>query len=83
MPGAASTTQPPPAEPTQTPSGPTPQMPGVVKQCQKFHEVRAGDSCWSISNAAGITLGQLSAWNTQLDSSCSNLWLGYDVCTGA
>ncbi|KAL4758185.1 uncharacterized protein BDW70DRAFT_162863 [Aspergillus foveolatus] len=63
-------------------SGPTPQMPGVVSNCKSYHLIADGDSCWSIYTAAGITLAQLRQWNTQLDASCSNLWLGYYICIG-
>lgn len=83
VPGAATTTtQPPPADPTLVPTGPTPQMPGVVDGCKKFHPAQAGDSCWAIHTDTSITLSQLRASNTQLDASCSNLWLGCYVCTG-
>ena len=81
VPNAASTTEQPP-QPTKAPSGPTPQMPGIVSNCKSYHQVKSGDSCWSIYTAAGVTLNQFLSWNKQVDSSCSNLWLGYYVCTG-
>ncbi|KAJ5743838.1 hypothetical protein N7533_008708 [Penicillium manginii] len=61
---------------------PTPTQPGIVSNCNKFHEVVSGDGCQAIANAAGITLAQFEAWNTQVGSSCSTLWLGYYVCIG-
>lgn len=81
VPGAATTTQA-PSQPTQAPSGPTPQMPGIVGNCKSYHQVKSGDSCWSIYTDAGITLAQFRSYNKQIDSNCSNLWLGYYVCTG-
>ncbi|KAK1488016.1 LysM domain-containing protein [Colletotrichum tamarilloi] len=82
VPGAATTTQG-TTQPTTPPStGPTPQMPGIVSNCKTFYQVKSGDSCWSIYSSAGITFEQLLSYNTQVDSSCSNLWLGYYVCTG-
>ncbi|KAJ5821333.1 uncharacterized protein N7525_010617 [Penicillium rubens] len=45
--------------PTPEPSGPTPQMPGIVSNCKSFHLIKDGDSCWScwsINTDAGITL---------------------------
>lgn len=78
VPGATTTTT--SAQPS--PTGPTPQMPGIVAKCKKFYKVQSGDSCWTISSAAGVTVDQFLTWNTAVDSNCSNLWLGYYVCTG-
>ncbi|KAK8036237.1 hypothetical protein PG993_008851 [Apiospora rasikravindrae] len=80
VPGAA-TTAAAPSQPTKTPSGPTPQMPGIVDNCKAYHQVKSGDSCWSIYTDAGITLAQFRSYNKQVDANCSNLWLGYYVCT--
>ncbi|KAH1341232.1 hypothetical protein KXX33_004853 [Aspergillus fumigatus] len=75
-----SATPPPPPQPTS--SGLEPQMPGIVSNYAKFYQVKSGDSCWSIENAAGITLAQFRSWNTQIDESCTNLWVDYYVCIG-
>ncbi|KAF4263573.1 hypothetical protein CNMCM8812_004082 [Aspergillus fumigatus] len=72
--------RPPPPQPTS--SGLEPQMPGIVSNYAKFYQVKSGDSCWSIENAAGITLAQFRSWNTQIDESCTNLWVDYYVCIG-
>ncbi|KAJ8205908.1 hypothetical protein LV164_005210 [Aspergillus fumigatus] len=77
---SATTTSPPPPQPTS--SGLEPQMPGIVSNYAKFYQVKSGDSCWSIENAAGITLAQFRSWNTQIDESCTNLWVDYYVCIG-
>ncbi|KAH7028810.1 uncharacterized protein B0I36DRAFT_410324 [Microdochium trichocladiopsis] len=69
-----------PPQPTGT--GPEPQMPGIISGCKKFHQVKSGDSCWSIFSGAGITFDQFLEYNTEIDSGCGNLWLGYYVCTG-
>ncbi|KAJ5798431.1 uncharacterized protein N7503_007727 [Penicillium pulvis] len=61
---------------------PTPIQPGMVSNCNKFHDVVSGDGCQTIANAAGITLTQFETWNTEVGSSCSTLWLGYYVCIG-
>lgn len=68
--------------PSDTSSGPTPQMPGIIASCKTYYQVKSGDSCYSIYTAAGITLSNFLLWNTEVNSSCSNLWLGYYVCTG-
>ena len=77
----ATTTSPAP-EPTGEPTGPTPQMPGIVDGCKSFHLIQDGDSCWSIYTDAGITFEQFRKWNTEISAACDNLWLGYYVCTG-
>ncbi|RDW70662.1 uncharacterized protein DSM5745_08173 [Aspergillus mulundensis] len=76
------TTVPATPEPTEDPTGPTPQLPGTVSNCKAFHLIASGDSCWSIYTEAGITLAQLRQWNSHIDAACSNLWLGYYVCVG-
>ncbi|KAK4225827.1 hypothetical protein QBC38DRAFT_481898 [Podospora fimiseda] len=57
-------------------------MPGVIASCKKYHLVVSGDTCAYIAGANGITLAQFNSWNTFVDSSCSNLWLGYTICVG-
>ncbi|KAH1561607.1 hypothetical protein KXX28_005546 [Aspergillus fumigatus] len=64
------------------PSATTGGLPGIVSNYAKFYQVKSGDSCWSIENAAGITLAQFRSWNTQIDESCTNLWVDYYVCIG-
>ncbi|GKZ35782.1 hypothetical protein AbraIFM66950_006577 [Aspergillus brasiliensis] len=81
VPGATTTTPAAP-DPTNDPSGPTPQLPGIVEDCKSFHLVKDGGNCYSISSDAGITLAQLRQWNTEIDAACNNLWLGYYVCIG-
>ncbi|CAG8216585.1 unnamed protein product [Penicillium nalgiovense] len=77
---AATTT---PSTPQPTSTGPEPQMPGIVGTCKTYYKVKSGDSCYSINLAAGITLAQFRSWNTQVDATCTNLWVDYYVCTTA
>ncbi|KAF7554689.1 hypothetical protein G7Z17_g2696 [Cylindrodendrum hubeiense] len=67
---------------TTSASIPSPTMSGIISTCKSYYQVQSGDSCWSIYSAAGITLSQFLSYNTAVDSSCSNLWLGYYVCIG-
>ncbi|KAM7214751.1 hypothetical protein V8F06_009823 [Rhypophila decipiens] len=66
--------------PTPTPSN-QPQMPGVAANCNRFYKIRSGDTCENIAQANGITFAQLRSWNTEINASCSNLWLDYYICT--
>lgn len=68
--------------PTSEPSGPTPQMPGIVDNCNSYHEVVSGDNCYIIEQKYNISLAQFLMWNTEVDDACSNLWEDYYVCVG-
>jgi LysM repeat protein len=72
--------------PTTTTTGPSPSnsplMPGVVGNCNRFHKVQSGDGCDSIAQKSGISNAQLKSWNTEINASCSNLWLDYYICIG-
>lgn len=72
MPGATA--------PTQT--GPSPQMPSLASNCNKYHQVQSGDGCQAIEQGAAISDAQFRAWNPTVDAGCDNLWLGYYVCVG-
>ncbi|KGO73176.1 hypothetical protein PITC_003630 [Penicillium italicum] len=63
VPGA--TTVPAP-QPTAEPTGPTPQMPGIVSNCKIYHLINSSDSCYSINLAAKITLAQFRAGTPRL-----------------
>ncbi|GJC89488.1 lysM domain-containing protein ARB_05157 [Colletotrichum liriopes] len=69
--------------PTTTPN-PTPQpiQDGMVDNCNRFHLVQAGDTCATIASSAGVTVAQLTTWNTGIGSSCTGMWAGYYLCTG-
>ncbi|OLN96712.1 LysM domain-containing protein-like protein 4 [Colletotrichum chlorophyti] len=81
------TTQPPTTLQTSTTTtaatGPTvsPIMPGAAANCDRYYQVQSGDSCDAIAQKNGITVAQLKSWNTDINASCSNLWLDYYVCT--
>ncbi|ROW06500.1 hypothetical protein VMCG_04275 [Cytospora schulzeri] len=78
VPGATTTS----SSAAPTPTGPTPQMPGIVSNCADYYLVASGDTCEKIDSANGITLTDFLSWNTDVDANCDNLWLGYYVCVG-
>ena len=53
--------------------------PPPIDVCTSTYTVKAGDSCYSISQAAGITVDALIALNPILDSTC-NLQIGQILC---
>lgn len=57
-------------------------MPGIAANCNRFYKIASGDICDAVVSKAGITLAQLRAWNTEINASCSNLWLDFYICTG-
>lgn len=61
---------------------PTPTEPGMVDDCDVFHYVVSGDSCSTIAEDANITLDEFYDWNTEVGSSCEDLWLDAYVCVG-
>ncbi|KAK1978616.1 hypothetical protein LZ30DRAFT_799936 [Colletotrichum cereale] len=80
------TTQPPTTLRTSTTAaatGPTvsPVMPGAASNCDRYYKIQSGDSCDVVASKNGITVAQLRSWNTDINASCSNLWLDYYICT--
>lgn len=70
--------------PTSTPaSSAVPLYPYAISSCQQYDTIVAGDYCNKIDTEYGISLAQLQSWNPGLDSTCSNLWKGYQYCVKA
>ncbi|KAE8389383.1 hypothetical protein BDV23DRAFT_173122 [Aspergillus alliaceus] len=69
-----------PTEPTNGIETPTPILPGMVDNCDKFHMVVDDDQCGNIAQKYSISRNQFTTWNPQIGSGCSGLWLGYYVC---
>ncbi|KAK3312159.1 LysM domain-containing protein [Apodospora peruviana] len=67
---------------SSTASGPTPTktMPNLAPNCDKFYMVAKNDNCDTIANKNAITVAQFRSWNSEIDATCSNLWLDYYVC---
>ncbi|KAK1775711.1 carbohydrate-binding module family 50 protein [Copromyces sp. CBS 386.78] len=61
---------------------PTPTQPGIVGNCKRFHQVAGGDTYDTIASRYGTTSAKVRGWNTQINASCTNIWLGYYVCVG-
>ncbi|KAK8092914.1 hypothetical protein PG999_014501 [Apiospora kogelbergensis] len=61
---------------------PTPTQAGMVGNCNSFHLVVGGDSCYDIAKNSGITLDEFYSWNPAVSNTCASLWGGYYVCTG-
>ncbi|KAK3376258.1 hypothetical protein B0T24DRAFT_718648 [Lasiosphaeria ovina] len=59
---------------------PTPTQAGMAASFSHFYLVEAGDKCWDISVAAGISLGTLYALNPGVGAECIDLQAGYFIC---
>ncbi|KAI1380748.1 hypothetical protein F4677DRAFT_441082 [Hypoxylon crocopeplum] len=66
-----------------SPVAPGPTQPGTVENCNAWHVVGDGDSCWAITEEYQITLDQFYAWNPAIQDDCNtNFWLDYAYCVG-
>ncbi|KIO32599.1 carbohydrate-binding module family 50 protein, partial [Tulasnella calospora MUT 4182] len=50
--------------------------------CVRSYEVQSGDTCDVISAANNVSTYQLYTLNTDINDSCSNLWVGQTLCLG-
>ncbi|EYB90847.1 hypothetical protein Y032_0213g2287 [Ancylostoma ceylanicum] len=46
--------------------------------CTEVHSIVSGDTCWSLTQAYGITVDELQLLNPQMN--CSSLQIGSDIC---
>ncbi|KAL0938065.1 LysM domain-containing protein-like protein 5 [Colletotrichum truncatum] len=87
-PNPVTTSTPPTTTSTPTNPGngvitPEPAQPGMVDNCNRFYQVQNGDTCSTIASKAGVSISQLTTWNTQIGgAACTGLWAGYNICTG-
>ncbi|KAF3805016.1 LysM domain-containing protein [Colletotrichum gloeosporioides] len=51
--------------------------------CNRWHLVKAGDTCSTIASSVGVTVSQLATWNKGIGgTACTGMWAGYCLCTG-
>ncbi|KAK6072405.1 LysM domain-containing protein [Seiridium cupressi] len=63
------------------PGGPT--FSDTVSDCNAWHTVVDGDSCYSIEQEYGITADDFLSWNPSVSSDClTNFWLEEAYCVG-
>ncbi|KAI0954351.1 hypothetical protein AcV7_007610 [Taiwanofungus camphoratus] len=68
------------ATPTSSSPAASPTAPGVISGCTEYYTVVSGDYCSEIETKFNITSAEFLAWNTDLNSDCSNLEAGYEYC---
>ncbi|KAJ5745436.1 hypothetical protein N7520_010618 [Penicillium odoratum] len=60
-----------------------PIYPYATSSCTEYAPIVEGDYCELVESQYGITASELRSWNSGLDESCTNLWLGYRYCVKA
>lgn len=68
-----------PEVPTSGDEPSAPKVEGAAANCKSWYTVKAGDQCSKLP----ASLDDLRKLNSNLDSTCSNLWLGYAYCVSA
>jgi hypothetical protein len=48
--------------------------------CSNKVTVNAGDSCWAISQAHGVSVADILSKNSNINSGCTNLQIGAQIC---
>ncbi|KAJ3957265.1 hypothetical protein N0V92_006176 [Colletotrichum tropicale] len=62
---------------------PGPTMEGIANNCDAWHTVVSGDSCYSIEQEYSITADQFFEWNPAVSTDCAtNFWPDYSYCVG-
>ena len=51
-----------------------------LPQSCEVYLVQPGDTCWSIANTYGLTFSLFSGYNPTINSQCTNLLSGVNVC---
>ena len=62
---------------------PNPTNTGSTPQCNNRYTIQSGNTCGTIETNYGITQAELVAWNSYIDITCNNLWVGYSVCVSS
>ena len=73
--------EPSPTEPDNGIKTPSPMQPDIVKDCNKFHFVKPGQTCGDIASDNGLALDDFVAWNPKAGGTgCAGLWANAYAC---
>ncbi|UZP46433.1 hypothetical protein NXS19_014245 [Fusarium pseudograminearum] len=59
---------------------PSPIQSGMVKKCEKFHQIKSTTTCASIEKYYDLPLATFLSWNPDVGKDCTRLLTGYWVC---
>lgn len=77
---AATSSGNPSSTPTSKAAVPTPTAPGTTGNCGRFYLVREGDICNTVTLNNSVSLDDFLIMNPEVNTNCTNLWLGYNYC---
>jgi LysM repeat protein len=69
-----------PTDPGNGIQTPTPIQNGMTKNCKRFHFVKSGEACATITKQYGISLADFLSWNPAAGSNCAGLWANTYAC---
>lgn len=65
-------------------SPPSNVAPGTITDgCTSYYTVVSGDSCSAIESKFSITIAQITTWNPEINSQCTNIQLGLAYCVAS
>lgn len=68
--------------PTNGISTPSPIQNNMVKNCEKFHQIKSTTTCTSIESYYNLPLATFLSWNPAVGKDCTALLTNYWVCVG-
>ncbi|KAF5000825.1 hypothetical protein FGRMN_1433 [Fusarium graminum] len=71
-----------PTKPINGISTPPPIQNGMVKNCEKFHQIKSTTTCTSIEDYYNLPSTTFHSWNPAVGKDCTSLLVGYWVCVG-
>lgn len=79
-PTTTTTTKPTTTKPANGITTPSPIQDGMVKNCEKFHQIKSTTTCTSIENYYNLPLSTFLSWNPAVGKDCTSLLVNYWVC---
>ncbi|SPJ85292.1 uncharacterized protein FTOL_11073 [Fusarium torulosum] len=79
-PSPITTAKPTTTKPANGINTPSPIQDGMVKNCEKFHQVKSTTTCSSIESYYKVPLGTFLSWNPAVGKDCGYLLTNYWVC---
>lgn len=71
-----------PTDPGNGITTPSPIQDGMIGSCNRFHLVRADQTCEAIGRTYGVTVQQLTTWNPAVGAQCRSIWTNTYLCVG-
>ncbi|KAF5560717.1 hypothetical protein FNAPI_4093 [Fusarium napiforme] len=79
-PATTTTAKPTTTKPANGIETPSPIQNGMVKNCEKFHQIKSTTTCTSIENYYNLPFSTFLSWNPAVGKDCTSLLTNYWVC---